>query len=199
MNTWLLPAVHANRAATRPVTTRPSSGLRPGPCTGRGPRGTHGHDRGRRWRRHRNSLPALPQPGRPARLPHPRPRSSRLLANAQAAQHGATDGGRSAPAIHRGSDQPAQRPRPATARRTAVAVAEDPCRSRADPPDPAADHRPRAAGRHHQSGCDPRATSLSSARCSLNREGPDPGWDMTCRRLLATYLAGLGVASPGPA
>jgi AcrR family transcriptional regulator len=29
--------------------------------------------------------------------------------------------------------------------------------------------------------------------------GPDPGWDMTCRRLLATYLAGLGVASPGPA
>ena len=27
----------------------------------------------------------------------------------------------------------------------------DPCRSRADPPDPAADHRPRAGGRHHQS------------------------------------------------
>jgi AcrR family transcriptional regulator len=24
--------------------------------------------------------------------------------------------------------------------------------------------------------------------------GPDPGWDMTCRRLLATYLAGLGAA-----
>ena len=22
--------------------------------------------------------------------------------------------------------------------------------------------------------------------------GPDPGWDSTCRRLLATYLAGLG-------
>lgn len=29
--------------------------------------------------------------------------------------------------------------------------------------------------------------------------GPDPGWDMTCRRLLATYLAGLGVTSPAPA
>jgi AcrR family transcriptional regulator len=24
--------------------------------------------------------------------------------------------------------------------------------------------------------------------------GPDPGWDTTCRRLLATYLAGLGAA-----
>jgi AcrR family transcriptional regulator len=23
--------------------------------------------------------------------------------------------------------------------------------------------------------------------------GPDPGWDATCRRLLATYLAGLGI------
>jgi AcrR family transcriptional regulator len=29
--------------------------------------------------------------------------------------------------------------------------------------------------------------------------GPDPGWDMTCRRLLATYLAGLSVPSPAPA
>ncbi len=28
--------------------------------------------------------------------------------------------------------------------------------------------------------------------------GPDPGWDMTCRRLLATYLAGLGTATPVP-
>jgi AcrR family transcriptional regulator len=26
---------------------------------------------------------------------------------------------------------------------------------------------------------------------------PDPGWDATCRRLLATYLAGLGSGSPG--
>ena len=26
--------------------------------------------------------------------------------------------------------------------------------------------------------------------------GPDPGWDMTCRRLLATYLAGLGTPTP---
>jgi AcrR family transcriptional regulator len=26
--------------------------------------------------------------------------------------------------------------------------------------------------------------------------GPDPSWDMTCRRLLATYLAGLGAATP---
>jgi AcrR family transcriptional regulator len=25
--------------------------------------------------------------------------------------------------------------------------------------------------------------------------GPDPGWDTTCRRLLATYLAGLGTAA----
>jgi len=25
--------------------------------------------------------------------------------------------------------------------------------------------------------------------------GPDPGWDATCRRLLATYLAGLGTAA----
>ena len=26
--------------------------------------------------------------------------------------------------------------------------------------------------------------------------GPDPGWDTTCRRLLATYLAGLGTLTP---
>ena len=26
--------------------------------------------------------------------------------------------------------------------------------------------------------------------------GPDPGWDTTCRRLLATYLAGLGTPAP---
>jgi AcrR family transcriptional regulator len=26
--------------------------------------------------------------------------------------------------------------------------------------------------------------------------GPDPGWDATCRRLLATYLAGLGTPTP---
>src|SRR5947207_5268501 len=26
--------------------------------------------------------------------------------------------------------------------------------------------------------------------------GPDPGWDTTCRRLLATYLAGLGTPTP---
>jgi hypothetical protein len=26
--------------------------------------------------------------------------------------------------------------------------------------------------------------------------GPDPGWDVTCRRLLATYLAGLGTPTP---
>jgi hypothetical protein len=26
--------------------------------------------------------------------------------------------------------------------------------------------------------------------------GPDPGWDVTCRRLLATYLVGLGTATP---
>jgi hypothetical protein len=25
---------------------------------------------------------------------------------------------------------------------------------------------------------------------------PDPGWDATCRRLLATYLAGLGSGGP---
>jgi arylsulfatase A-like enzyme len=34
-------------------------------------------------------------------------------------------------------------------------VAEDPRHSRADPPDPAADHRPRAGGRHHQAKRDP--------------------------------------------
>jgi AcrR family transcriptional regulator len=28
--------------------------------------------------------------------------------------------------------------------------------------------------------------------------GPDPGWDLTCRRLLATYLAGLGTAAALP-
>ncbi len=27
---------------------------------------------------------------------------------------------------------------------------------------------------------------------------PDPGWDATCRRLLATYLAGLGPGQPPP-
>jgi AcrR family transcriptional regulator len=29
--------------------------------------------------------------------------------------------------------------------------------------------------------------------------GPDPGWDTTCRRLLATYLAGLGATGAGSA
>ena len=36
MNTWSPAAAHANRAATRPATTRLWSGLRPQPSTGRG-------------------------------------------------------------------------------------------------------------------------------------------------------------------
>ena len=43
----------------------------------------------------------------------------------------------------------------ARAGRTAAEVAEDRCYSQADPPDPAADHRPRPGGRHHQAECDP--------------------------------------------
>jgi hypothetical protein len=54
--------------------------------------------------------------------------------------------------------------------------------------------RGRADGTVRQ-GVTPREIVVFGAMLAQPR-GPDPGWDTTCRRLLATYLAGLGTPTP---
>ena len=78
-----------------------------------------------------------------------------VLANAQAAERGATT---AAEALRRFIEA-------AISQRNELVLPlhggpplrspKNPCRSRADPPDPAAGHRPRAGGRHHQAERDP--------------------------------------------
>ena len=194
MSTWPPRAVRANCAATRPATTRPSSGPPPPRCTGRARACPWPRSRPTRESASARSTVTSP-PGKNCSATSPTSRSSRCWPTLRPPS-ARRDRDRGAAAVHRGGDQPAQRARAAAARRTALDGARRPA------PSSEQVHqiiqqiidRGRADGTIRQD-VTPRDIVAFGAMLAQPRAS-DPGWDATCRRLLATYLAGLGTPTP---
>ena len=178
-------AVRVNAAATRPATTRSSSGPRPRPCTVRAPHvamatiaADAGVGIGTLYRHFRNREDLL------RFLTH---RSfEQVLANVQAAERRRHDSHRRAAAVHRSRDHPAQRTRPAAARRAAGHGPGNPRGARPDPPRPATDHRTRPCRRHDQARRESArcrrlrgdARSAAASRSGMGRDLPAVAWHL---------------------